>query len=420
MRLKASGATTLYLPLLSSGSAPCSEVQHDPTKWHSLIDPTGCHYDHEHKHNPDEVAHIFGPAGAWFGGTSLSYPWQTNNENLTKHEAYSWIVRHDIPANGRDVWIKDFRWLVHADGYPFTAPDGTLHGGYLGRFHSYSLEAQVCNTAGQCGLVRTGGWIDFGHLELDGIDDCVDLPTDPSQQETCNNLGRRRIHFYWPGDGVPGHSSFFWYGRAGSLNGDVPALHPVQVAVSTGDNNVNLVPNDLYTLHFFCPNWDCELNSSTIQAHVVGFAVNSAFDPDGNGLADFSGYTDRYGVLVTGCTAPSLDCVPLIIEHAPVGQVQHRDDQDLGLPTAGEQDFDISPPDQWWIKYPETPILNAGSFSPQEISQLYACVVPDTTSEAKTSATRTVANSIWLDDWSQGFSGELVAQLIGMHPDVGK
>ena len=351
------GSATTYLPMVrNSGTGLCADSLHNPNEWHPLVDPvTGCHYDHEHKHDPNEVANIFGPAGAWFGGTSLSYPWETPDENVTKHEAYSWIVRSNIPSGGRNVWIQDFRWQVHATSAPFTGHDGTLHGGYLSRFHSYSLEANVCKTGGQCGIIRTGGWIDYGNLEIDNIDDCVELAGDPSQQEACTNLGRRRIHYFYPGSNVPNNSSFFWYGRAGLMNGDLPALHPFQVAVATGDGSVNVVPNDLYSLNFFCPDWDCKLNNSTIQAHVVGFAVPSAFDPDGNGLGNYNGYADRYGVTVTGCTAPGLDCVPLVIENAPTGQVQHRDDVHLGLGPGGAQDFDTSPAGEWWIEYPDPP-----------------------------------------------------------------
>jgi hypothetical protein len=267
---------------------------------------------------------------------------------------YGWVVRRDIPSLGRPVWTKDFRWQFHATSAPLIAQDGTLTGGYLSRFHSFSLETQVCNAGGSCGIVRTGGWVDNGNLELregENIDDCVFLPHDPSQQEACESLGRRRIHFYYTGNNIPNKSTFFWYGRIGLIDGGLPALHPFQTALATNDGSVNLIPDDLYNLHFFCPNWDCPLNNSTIQAHVLNYSVRSDFDPDNNGIAEYNGYTDRYGVVTTGCTAPSLDCVPLIIEHAPVGIVNHRDD-DIGIGTAGTQDFDISPPGEWWIKYP--------------------------------------------------------------------
>jgi hypothetical protein len=370
------GSATIFLPFIhGDGTQTCPDSLHNPNEWHPLVDPVnGCHYDHEHKHDPNEVADIFGPAGAWFGGTSISYPWQTPDENETKHEAYSWIVRRNIPSNGRDAWIRAFRWQVHATSAPFTGHDGTLHGGYLSRFHSHSLEAQVCNSNGQCGIVRTGGWIDYGNLEIDNIDDCVYLSGDPSQQEACNNLGRRRIHFYNSTSNIPEHSSFFWYGRAGLINGPIPALHPFQVAVATGDNSVNVVPGDLYSLNFFCPNWDCVLNNSTIQAHVVGFGMSSSFDPDGNGLANFNGYTDRYGVVVNNCTAPGPTCIPLIVQGSPVSLVQHRDDQDLGLNTSGAQDFDTSPPGEWWIEYPDPP--SGPAWWLENLN--YFCAIPDT------------------------------------------
>ncbi|HEY1408892.1 MAG TPA: hypothetical protein VF434_08125, partial [Promineifilum sp.] len=297
-------------------------------------------------HNPNDVADIFGPAGAWFGGQSISYPWQTPDENLHKHEAYSWIVRRDVPSLGRSMWIKAFRWQVHATTAPFTGMNGELHGGYLTRFHSYSLEAQVCNSAGNCGIVRTGGWIDFGHLELQGLDACVNLPHDPSQQETCGSLARRRIH-------IPGISPFFWYGSLG-LPGTNSALDPAVLAVASADGSADVVPNDLYSLNFFCPAWDCFRNNSTISAHAVQFDIGKQYDPDKDGLANFTGYIDRYGSIVAGCTTPGLDCIPLNIVNAPVGKVQYRDDQDMGFNSAGEKDFDISPPGEWWIKYPGT------------------------------------------------------------------
>ena len=334
------------------GAPACEEMGlvHDPWAWHGIWDyDHGCHWNHEHKHDPNEVSHIFGPAGAWYGGTEISYPWQTPMENEHKHEAYGWIVRQDIPSHGRQVWIKAFRVQVHVTSAPFTMPDGTLHGGYLGRFHSYSLEAQVCNQAGNCGIVRTGGWIDFGHLEVSGMNDCVNLYQDPSQQETCASKVRRRLHHYHPDMEVTAEddarATFFWYGRQGLQGAALPALHPTIIAVATGDASVNVDPNNPYTLLPFCPDRDCNKNDSTIQAHVVQFAIN----PD---KTSFNGYTDRHGVAVEGCLAPGLDCIPLIIENAPSGRVQHRDDTHLGLSVMGIKDFDLSPPGEWWIEYP--------------------------------------------------------------------
>ena len=47
----------------------------------------------------------------------------------------------------------------------------------------------------------------------------------------------------------------------------------------------------------------------------------SRYDEDGarNGAFTFHGYTNRYGDVVEGCTAPGLDCVPTRFEQFPVG-----------------------------------------------------------------------------------------------------
>jgi hypothetical protein len=346
-----------------TGSLPlCAD--HNPNEYHALVSAVGdCHYDHEHKHDPNapEVVAIFGPAGEWFGGTSLSYPWQTADENQHKHEAYGWITRMDIPANGRDVWIRDLRVQGHVDSTPFLMPDGSWQGGYLGRFHSYSVEASVCRAGdGACGIVRFGGWLNYGNLEIDGQTDCAPLP---DLHPLCpHGPGGRRIHFDAPGfpGTIPGKQTFFWYGEPSTEDGSVEVLNPVIVAFALSDawNETaldTLLDPDEAT---FCIDGNCHLNGSTIQQHVLQFNVKPQLDPDGDGLADFDGYTDRYGREViggasaTGCTAVSLDCIPLIIESAPVGLVQHRDDTDLGLGPEGSEDFDTSPAGEWWIKWP--------------------------------------------------------------------
>ena len=94
---------------------PCTEAEHDPTKWHTLVNVEAkCHYDHEHGDDPHYVDDIFGEPGDWFAspGQSISYPWQTfaipagmskystpeeagaigHLENEVKHEGYMWIL----------------------------------------------------------------------------------------------------------------------------------------------------------------------------------------------------------------------------------------------------------------------------------------------------------------------------------------
>ncbi|MBZ0303776.1 MAG: hypothetical protein K8J31_28810, partial [Anaerolineae bacterium] len=97
---------------------PCTAAEHDPTKWHSLVNlEAKCHYDHQHGDDPSYVNDIFGEPGGWFQspGQSISFPWQTfpaqtptesnagylgtgKMENEAKHEGYYWVVRRDQPC----------------------------------------------------------------------------------------------------------------------------------------------------------------------------------------------------------------------------------------------------------------------------------------------------------------------------------
>jgi|GEM_PF-1803526 len=326
---------------------------HNPDLWHPLFDAErNCHYNHEHKHDPNEVNDIFGPPGAWFGGTSISYPWETPEENILKHNAYGWIVRRDLDnVKGKARWFRNFRLQFHG----MSGPPGTLT-----RFHSFSLEAEVCSNDG-CGIVRTGGFLDYGNLEVKDFGNVGLTQQGQDDQTVIDDLGRRRIHFSYPP--TPDRTDprfkteFFWYGR--NRPEEPPysdaLLNPLQIAVATGDAFSNVDPEDPENPNYFCFNGEvftCNKNASTISAHIVKFTVKPTLDPDGDGFGDFIGFTDRYGKVNQDCEEVGLDCVPLVIVHAPVGGEIKYQDSDFGIPSAGTQDFDTSPPGEWWIAYP--------------------------------------------------------------------
>ncbi len=344
---------------------------HNPNEWHSLYDyQRGCHYDHEHKHNPgilyagmpaDERAEAeamlrtFGKPGDWFGGTSISYPWQTFQganehypdrpsnpqvlENNAKHEGYGWLVRYDIPQKGRrTTWIKDFRLQYHAI---FAGP------GALTRFHSYSLEANVCRQLNDCRVIRTGGWADFGDLTING------KPIFLGGQFV-NDQDRRRLHFTMRDTaefaGDPYRVPAFWYGIAQDIGKRAPwdnerPFIRLSFAIASKDVWSNINRNNPYWNDLFCPDFQCNKNSSTIQAHSLQFSLQST---------GYEGWTDRYGRFSQEkCFATGLDCIPTVIEPGDWRMyVHYRDISALGYNAEGQRDFDVSPSGLYWIEYP--------------------------------------------------------------------
>jgi hypothetical protein len=86
----------------------CPPEAHNATKFHTLWNADlGCHYDHEHGEPfPTWAMQVFGNY-TQFTGAEISYPWQTPNENLLKHEGYK-------------LYHKDLR-----QGYPYSSDYGS-------------------------------------------------------------------------------------------------------------------------------------------------------------------------------------------------------------------------------------------------------------------------------------------------------
>lgn len=349
-----------------AGIAPYKDAplcpSHDKTRWHGIWDAErGCHYDHEHKDNPgifykgmssaernkaQALNAVFGEPGAWFGGTSISYPWQTfmgansdypaaspKNENAMKHEGYGWISEAWLPQSG-NTWVRDYRVEYHAI---FAAM------GAVTRYHSFSLEANVCQENRGCHIVRTGGWLDFGHLiagnrvvEIDG-------------QE--GDGVRRRIHTsynaWYETDVELFGSPAFWYGRlthpdqlAADWQWDGPQnpFDRLVIALETSDTWAYIDPDAPVENYFYCPAFDCNKNGSTIKLHRLDLFTR----PD---MLEFAGFTDRYGLVNESCTAVGLDCIPTLIEPPFQLWSQTVDNRPI-------REFDYSPEGTFWIDFP--------------------------------------------------------------------
>lgn len=329
---------TSALPARSTDPYPDAPAcpSHDDRAYHGLWDAQrGCHYDHTHNDNPHDVDDIFGTAYYQRAGGEVSYPWQTfsdhGTENELKHGGYGWLVRRDLPCYSpfTNGCITAFRAQFHGIG--------SNQGAYV-RYHSYWLEAQVCreDAPDDCGLVRFGGWQDTGDLMVDGIR-VLDEP---------GSGNRFKLHY--SGEHVPGGQGNANYGTwySGSQQGWGQVV--VQFEDMWGLINRD---GDASDLHFFCDDLtQCTNNGSKVQVHLIGAGILGRYrqqvDPDGDGYADYNGYMDRYGVLVEGCTEIGLDCVPLILEHVPLGyRYQYRGD-------AREYDIYFDGEPSGWIDYP--------------------------------------------------------------------
>jgi hypothetical protein len=329
----ASQALSPSTPLVSRDGAVPECPTHDPNVYHPLYDPVRqCHYNHEHHDDPSVMNDVFGAPGAWFGaaGQSISYPWQTFNdegvESQLKHEGYKWIVARDLPCGTAAGCISAYRIQVHAIA---GAMDATV------RFHSFSIEALACPD-GRCGIIRHGGWMDYGYLSVGGT--CPALPSNPPDFQ-CGD-GARRDH--------SSTTQFNYYANwYGVHHVTQPDLHFLEF----GPIDYNDPSKQLF---FPCPGLGCNFNGSVMRIENLGATTSYDWmNADASGTVNFRGYTDRYGDPVNGCSAPAVDCVPLEVTNlaaAVYGAPAERDKD-------GTYYHDTSPGGmgtgtERWIKFP--------------------------------------------------------------------
>lgn len=359
---------------------PCSPEEHDPTRWHTLVNvERKCHYDHHHGDDPNYVNDIFGPPGAWFDvpGQSISYPWQTfaatsadepNTafvaagvmENDIKHEGYGWVVRRDQQCpNGNCV--RDFRLQYHGI---FGAMGATT------RYHSYTLEARLCtngNDPSTCGIVRYGGWADFGRLFTTAPDniscahDVRDVPINLAQDTLFRPLSRVaerdeiRCHpnvQTLPSYPSPRPVSEWWAHGPGETRFQLRSYDPI--------GNVNAANPSEW--HFFCSIDDvsCRYNQSIMTAfigyvlHIHEFmADGSRVDSNRDGRTDHVGYRTRWGGAGTNCTGSALDCIPFHYDNVPLNFFNNKEARYFHTvcENCPKIDYDLSPPDRKWITW---------------------------------------------------------------------
>lgn len=339
------GQTEVSLAAISEieGVPVCTD--HNATVWHGAVkrdaaDAIVCTYGHEHHSDPNSVNDIFGEPAAWYGGTQeISYPWQTSStlglENHVKHEGYKWYVLRDMecrPVGGapNNGCLRSVRVQVHTLG---TASDATT------RFHSYSMEALVEHNGVQ-GIVRHGGWIDFGHLSLNTSTQsaCPPITSNPTNPDgtpafTCGSAPARTHSSANVPPPKVDHNSFFasWYGqhRTTQLSTTFEEWGPVDY---TNPSNQLLFPA---TANRTANNSSGHLGNIFVDMRAQGLPAGSPIT--------FNGHTNSGGVIVTGCTAIGPECVPLKVEAAP--RTQYTWNAGVQGPESLEQqEFDVVSP----------------------------------------------------------------------------
>jgi len=344
---------------------------------------------------------IFGTKIYEWAGGELSYPWETFagaydslesyepgtcTENECKHEGYHWLYFRDRTSQeningalllGQHV-VTDARVQYHQIG-------GQL--GALTRFHSVWVEARACRNGEvsnqTCGIFRGGGWLDLGRLNYPDRGIYYPLPGDPAVFGDAAISGPPeaepyRIHAVGSG------SLDSWQSEGNQYNylpsdptGDfrLRVGYGIHFPDSPGETDPTNYGNSSANQQFWCYDeatnlYTCEFNNSSAALFRLWVTIPSSldgskYDEDGqaNGYFTFHGYTNRYGDIVEGCSAPGLDCVPTEAENFPVGGCGQPD----GLCKAayrGSLDQDLFEADlaplinertgerDWWIKYP--------------------------------------------------------------------
>lgn len=345
-------------------------ASHNGTEWHSLWDyKRGCHYDHTHNADPASANGVLGPVAASWGGQSISYPWLTGNgmEQTMKHNGYKYLVELNLPPvdlslnwqpSGNNA-ITDIRVEHHRMG-------GLLD--LLVRNHSFYQEVRICK-GDRCGVMKFGGWNDYGILHSPYKKAILPLPgIDPSPvNQTIDEDPYRAAQPLAETKEIATRA--FARSKGGGLvedvNNDVVSLwttQPGRYGFNRLGGTFNIVFDDWQGVDASNPsrvdllcdpaNSPCRFNSSEHGLFTAWAYVPFELDNDGDGFVSYIGFTDRMGNIVQGCAAPAMDCVPLLINNAPVGYAAWNVPTNNGKWLERWHDYDLSPANEWWIKYP--------------------------------------------------------------------
>jgi hypothetical protein len=308
-----------------------------------------------------------------FLGQQISYPWETPNELMHKPHFYKYGYRTNLACDPNLNYdgqspvncVTDFLVQYHGSGNPLDL---------LTQKHSFYAVGRICEYPNytECGFIYSGGHANFGSLLVDykeqrvlrpGGDITVNgvtyhIPAEndadadhPVGQEPYVGASREdRAQFIHDNDPVPTGDQRMSIWSMGQLPG---WNEYIGFLFRTRDDWSGVNRDQPYQINFVCPDiTQCRYDSSihSLNQFYAYIPANATFDPDGDGFADFSGFTDIQGRLNTSCTSASPTCVPLTLQHFPVGRIAFFTDGGNGV--NANIDFDTSPPGLFWIQWP--------------------------------------------------------------------
>jgi len=381
-------ATAVSGPIDPFVGAPMCEdiaVEHDNNAWHGVWNyDNGCKWDHDHKANLHVADDIFGTSLYEMMQGELSPPWQTfagANDNLEsyvegtctenecKHEGYGGFVilnRGDVVDRDDTLTLNRTAYIVHGRGV-YHAVGGNV--GAHTRFHSLTYEGIACvanvtlelgpdgETNGRmindafvpltvatlsdfpgCGYWQQGGWLDFGRLNYPRRGVHAPLPNDTNLAECLGDspveAAPYRIH-------ATGQNSLDSWQSEGNVCNYPPGTPDFRLQMGIGlhfpqgESPGETVPSDATSIPLWCVDeqgfFTCDNDNSASAPFRLWVTVPTAVDgsrhdKDGlvNGFFDFSGYVNRYGDIVDGCTDVGLDCIPTTYRNMPVTRSGYR------------------------------------------------------------------------------------------------
>lgn len=358
----------------ATGSLPlCTD--HNDTEYHGLISEDGtCHYDHTHFGDPSQLDWLAELTNSpWPLEQSISYPHQTPNENIIKHAGYIYTVN----STASDLSSSDFECVQErvpagTDGcvVAWRIQTHTVGGSHALNVRIHSLYGQVWveNSDGSLGSISTGGWVDWGHLMVPYKTELIPTAQDGpfelggiAYPAVSTNLGQPPYRAGEPqsAPGQPGRYAAQWNmcsNQTGALTHGI-CLDFVSFR-DWGGVNVN----DPTSIMLACPDMNCDNNHSNIRPYEIRVTTPPEL---GEGLINYSGWTDLHGRIVdeSECVTNEFGvfpCAPIEIRNVEAGTYLFRVGLGTNMGVNGPQDkwqeeYDTSPPGEWWIKYTYAP-----------------------------------------------------------------